>query len=212
MTIDRRWALVELLLILMFAIGFALKYAFAWLGAIHLLATSMLIVVGAHALLARIVLASLRPKTSRRQLVSTLFHFAVFSLGMIYLYGQAQAFMGIVNTVSGKITNNWIDGIYFSAITWTTVGYGDFIPSGVASRYLAAFEALDAYLVMVLFVSCLIPLVTREARYYQLRERATWRRYLALKRAEETERKQSNTSPKGPPDSSDPIQRHDVQG
>jgi hypothetical protein len=35
-----------------------------------------------------------------------------------------------------------IDGVYFSAVTFTTLGYGDFVPAAGSGRCLAMYEAL----------------------------------------------------------------------
>lgn len=43
--------------------------------------------------------------------------------------------------------------LYFSVITFTTVGYGDVTPCGAASRALAAFEAFAGIFTMGLFVT-----------------------------------------------------------
>lgn len=49
----------------------------------------------------------------------------------------------------------WVDianSLYFSAITFTTIGYGDFYPAGTGSRILVALESLGGALLIALFV------------------------------------------------------------
>ncbi|MBD3183482.1 hypothetical protein GF312_14400 [Candidatus Poribacteria bacterium] len=41
--------------------------------------------------------------------------------------------------------------LYFSVVTWTTLGYGDYYPCGW-SRFIASFEALIGYAVMGLII------------------------------------------------------------
>jgi hypothetical protein len=49
---------------------------------------------------------------------------------------------------------NGKDYLYFSIITWTTVGYGDIIPSP-ETRLYAGIEALSGYVFMGIFISML---------------------------------------------------------
>lgn len=48
--------------------------------------------------------------------------------------------------------DNLLTSLYFSMVTWTTLGYGDFAPNE-AARFYAAFEALIGYLYLGVFVS-----------------------------------------------------------
>ncbi len=57
--------------------------------------------------------------------------------------------------VSGPVpraTNDLGDAVYFSIVTSTTLGYGDFIPLG-AGRQVAALQALVGYLILGILVS-----------------------------------------------------------
>jgi len=49
---------------------------------------------------------------------------------------------------------------YFSIITWTTVGFGDFIPTP-ADRVWVEIEALSQYFVMGLLIAALVKLISR---------------------------------------------------
>jgi hypothetical protein len=55
---------------------------------------------------------------------------------------------GIIEASSGERSDSLIDCLYFSLITWTTVGYGDFIPASRPCRALAAFQAIIGYFTM----------------------------------------------------------------
>ncbi|MEK7063754.1 MAG: potassium channel family protein [Patescibacteria group bacterium] len=46
----------------------------------------------------------------------------------------------------------WYDALYFSVVTGTTVGYGDFIPTG-ASRAFAALQSLISFVLLAATVS-----------------------------------------------------------
>ena len=61
------------------------------------------------------------------------------------------------------VPTNLHDGptsIYFSVITLTTIGYGDFVPANASARIVAACEALSGYIIMAF-------LITSVARYLQ---------------------------------------------
>ena len=44
-------------------------------------------------------------------------------------------------------SGGYLDYVYFSAITYTTVGFGDFVPAG-AVRFLAGMEALTGFVLI----------------------------------------------------------------
>jgi hypothetical protein len=70
-----------------------------------------------------------------------LFAFLYFSLGAVERSGQAA------------YTMQWFDYIYYSTITFTTVGYGDFVPKAFAPfRIMAAAEAFCGVFVTGLFI------------------------------------------------------------
>ena len=60
---------------------------------------------------------------------------------------------GIIN--NGVVTHEYKDTIYFSIVTWTTLGYGDFQPTESA-RIWAATEAFMGYIYMGLLVGLII--------------------------------------------------------
>lgn len=57
---------------------------------------------------------------------------------------------------------SWSDSFYFSVVTWTTLGYGDFTPYKDV-RIFAAVEALFGYLFMGLLIGKVLSLLTTPA-------------------------------------------------
>jgi hypothetical protein len=66
----------------------------------------------------------------------------IFAIGA-YLLTRLQGYGAILPVPSG----GFLDYVYFSAITYTTVGFGDFVPSG-AVRFLAGMEALTGFVLI----------------------------------------------------------------
>lgn len=74
----------------------------------------------------------------------------------ILVYGLIYRKYGLMK--GGSITKDPIDCLYFSIVTWTTLGYGDVTPSDEL-RIFAASEALLGYLVMSLMIATFIKLL-----------------------------------------------------
>jgi voltage-gated potassium channel Kch len=56
---------------------------------------------------------------------------------------------------------NGFNGIYFSFITLSTVGYGDITPVSRAARWLAALEAMTGLLYVAVLIARLVSLYSR---------------------------------------------------
>ena len=78
----------------------------------------------------------------------------VMALMNISLFASIYHMFGIVN--SGElIKGDWYLSFYFSIVTWTTLGYGDFAPSENI-RLVAAIEAMIGYFYMAILVGLLL--------------------------------------------------------
>jgi L-cystine uptake protein TcyP (sodium:dicarboxylate symporter family) len=49
------------------------------------------------------------------------------------------------------ITGLW-EHIYFSVVTFTTLGYGNFVPANTAAEVIAAFEAIIGFAIFALLI------------------------------------------------------------
>jgi len=70
---------------------------------------------------------------------------------IIVSFASLFASSGILNS-DGVIVKDFVSSIYFSIVTFTTLGYGDFKPTEEI-RFFAATEALLGYLCMGVFVA-----------------------------------------------------------
>ncbi|HEU5011785.1 MAG TPA: potassium channel family protein [Roseiflexaceae bacterium] len=73
---------------------------------------------------------------------------------LIVVFAWSYHVEGIRDTMQPEptMTNDLLTCIYFSIVTFTTLGYGDFYPQGVG-RALAGLEAITGYLILGLLAS-----------------------------------------------------------
>ena len=84
----------------------------------------------------------------------------IFGLAFFLLQSAGPAF----GEIRGISPDSLVDHVYFSAVTFTTVGFGDVIPAGPV-RFLAGTEAL-----------CGFVLITWSASFTYLEMNRFWRR------------------------------------
>jgi hypothetical protein len=138
------WA-VALVAILVAGASFA---AYGWIAACGLVALYMA-VIGILA-----VAIDLRQGHPWR----AIFWFVCIMPGIIMLFAAIYCSTGLI--VAGADTQPEFEtAIYFSIVTWTTLGYGDIAPTPVA-RPWAAFEVLIGYIYMAVLVSVIMMVVT----------------------------------------------------
>ena len=90
--------------------------------------------------------------------------FLVFCCSLIYFYTGIQDSGRLIQYIPeadlGQNVRNWLDCIYFSVVTFTTLGYGDLTPLGW-SRIVAALEAFTGSFSLALFVVLFVKKMTR---------------------------------------------------
>ncbi|MBT0106844.1 ion channel [Vibrio vulnificus] len=86
--------------------------------------------------------------------------FAIFILLMIFTISTFSVIYEMEGIVcNGELVKNTYESFYFSIVTWTTLGYGDCLPTeGI--RHIAAIEALFGYIMMAIFMSLLLAVFT----------------------------------------------------
>ncbi len=123
-----------------------------------------------------------KPKYSSQRIISKLIDLfcgygekpmrvTIFSLALILLFSIFYLFLGISSNNELVVFNSklsfvenfeiFFNALYFSVITFTTLGYGDFVPIGIATRSIAAIEAFMGSFTIALFVVVFVKKVTR---------------------------------------------------
>jgi hypothetical protein len=74
-------------------------------------------------------------------------------------YAEACRIQGIQGPDGATLVNDATSCLYFSIVTWTTLGYGDFHPAP-GFRLIAASEAFVGYVFMALLIAALTYVVT----------------------------------------------------
>ncbi len=136
--------------------SYALHLGFGRTGPLALTAPLLLILL-AHGVFVHEVARAGERRTAAGQWTGLLY-FAAFLGVLIAAYGYIFALVGLND--GGKcagLSHDLATGVFFSVITWTTVGYGDVIAGEPLARLFAAAEALNGYLVLALFIAALVP-------------------------------------------------------
>ncbi|HEX7028887.1 MAG TPA: ion channel [Gammaproteobacteria bacterium] len=74
----------------------------------------------------------------------------------ISMFASFYHMFGITHN-SEIVLNDWYNSFYFSVVTWTTLGYGDFAPVENL-RLVSAFQAMMGYFYMAILVGLLLNL------------------------------------------------------
>jgi hypothetical protein len=95
-------------------------------------------------------------------------------LGVAFMFGHALvehlapgsyqiAGAPIVAWSAGPGENHFVEFLYFSIVTMTTLGYGDILPLGSTARIVAGTEAMFGQLFLAIFIARLVGLYTAQA-------------------------------------------------
>ena len=77
---------------------------------------------------------------------------------MVFLFGVLFSHLGILD--KDELRDDFPTTLYFSVVTWTTLGYGDYRPT-VDARLFAATEAVLGYIHMGILVGLIVRMPTR---------------------------------------------------
>jgi len=76
---------------------------------------------------------------------------AVIVLLTILAFTFVYSKLGIKSAETGEVTRDFVACAYFSVVTFTTLGFGDYYPYGLG-RAMAGIEAFTGYLILGLLV------------------------------------------------------------
>lgn len=93
--------------------------------------------------------------TSTNKHPKFLLYWSCYVLMILGWFAYAYKYWGLLNTSTNLVVHDAFASIYFSIVTFTTLGYGDFIPANNAVRAAASGEAVFGYIVLALFVIAL---------------------------------------------------------
>jgi len=91
------------------------------------------------------------PRSINRVLIFLIINYFAMILGFAALFLWAGSIRSATGPLSGPA-----DALYFSVVTITTVGYGDFFPSDPMGKFLVSFEAIAGTLFIVLVLASFI--------------------------------------------------------
>jgi len=99
-------------------------------------------------------------KTGSHQLFYYLWDLSLHAALLIVIYALIYKRIGLLS--GGEAITEPLDFLYFSIVTWTTLGYGDIVPVSGA-RMFAASEAVCGYVFMGLYLAIVLHVLTKYA-------------------------------------------------
>jgi voltage-gated potassium channel Kch len=116
----------------------------------------------------RIIVLPPRRRTTFSMLLSLAQLVCVVSsiISLVIAFSVLYRIYGIRDTAIADAVSNFpnFTSLYFSVITFTTTGYGDVVPSSVASRLLAMTESVMGYSILTLSISAVLRIFERRPR------------------------------------------------
>ncbi|MCJ8321937.1 MAG: potassium channel family protein [Colwellia sp.] len=89
------------------------------------------------------------------------FHLSIYIPLIIYAFARLYEEKGLI--LNGEVVHSFDSSLYFSIVTWTTLGYGDF-QATEAVRLWAATEAMFGYIFMALLIASFMSLLVHEKK------------------------------------------------
>jgi hypothetical protein len=92
----------------------------------------------------------------------SLLRVAAISFGLAAIYGGIYRIFPTVLDYSGSV-QGWFTPYYFSIVTYTTLGFGDVKPAGLAGEIIVSSEVILGYTTLGLLLSVLAQSISRRS-------------------------------------------------
>ncbi|WP_310557502.1 potassium channel family protein [Flavobacterium sp.] len=98
-----------------------------------------------------------KPRSYKRSMLLLFFNYleVVFAFGVLYSIGNSM----------NKPFSHWFDPIYFSLITSSSIGYGDYYPVSLFGKVLVSFQSMFFLSFVVLFLNFFSTKVTAKGYF-----------------------------------------------
>ncbi|HIP33755.1 MAG TPA: two pore domain potassium channel family protein [Bacteroidia bacterium] len=74
------------------------------------------------------------------------FLYLIFIYPVTFIFLFASFYRSSYALFNVTITTSWFDSLYFSIVTWTTLGYGDYQPNNFDTKLITSLEGFIGYL------------------------------------------------------------------
>jgi len=148
------------LLILVFMLASCALSAFVLTGTVAVYAGWTSICLIALAMLSMFASVLFKGLGENRDVATISIISVVGVLALISHFSVLFRWTGFQLASSGVRSESPLDALYFSVVTWTTLGYGDFIPMPDA-RYIVVVEAIMGYVMMALLISVFVASIAK---------------------------------------------------
>ena len=98
----------------------------------------------------------LNHRLASHKMEAFIYYFSLLVM-MLITFTTIYQLEGIV--CSGAVVHGFYESFYFSVVTWTTLGFGDCLPTSEI-RHIAALQALMGYFMMAVFMGLFLALLS----------------------------------------------------
>jgi len=132
-----------------------------WLFTYQIITENAFILYTAYIFLNNILIVVLIMEHLDNKKIYSLIDSFILALNNILMFAFIYNAYGIYDSNKLLIKNDFMISLYFSIVTWTTLGYGDFTPTE-NTRIFASIEALLGYIYTAIIIGLLLNYLQRK--------------------------------------------------